>query len=111
MEDRQVNLADDQGTRPPVSQNREHSGWQDSPVKLEWKPKNEMDGLFDTGQVRRIQMEFASMHSITLKRATRRLRAFGSMSLATAEAPAGWRISPTIARDRGDYLLHTILGR
>ncbi|MCH8062351.1 MAG: hypothetical protein IH861_07605, partial [Chloroflexi bacterium] len=61
-------------------------------------------------------MELATIRSTTFGRAARRLRAFGAISLATAEAatleaPVSWRSSPTIAKDEGDYLLHTIMGR
>ncbi len=33
--DDQLDLTDDQGTRPSVSQDREHAGWQASPGILE----------------------------------------------------------------------------
>ena len=56
-------------------------------------------------------MELALIRSTTLERAMRRLRTFNPISPAMVEAPVNWRIRPTIARDRGDYLLHTILGR
>ena len=56
-------------------------------------------------------MELASIRSTTLERAMRRLRVLYSISLVKAEASAGWHNNPTIARDRGDYLLHTIVGR
>ena len=116
MGDHQLNLAVDQGATPLMSQNREHAGCQASPGILEWVSTNKTYGLSDTGQAWRTQMELAFIRSTTLERAMLRLRAIMAISLPTAEAatvdaPVDWRSSPTIARDRGDYLLHIIMGR
>jgi len=56
-------------------------------------------------------MELASILSTTFERAMRRLRAINSAFPVKAEASAGWHKNPMIARDKGDYLLHTIVGR
>ncbi len=61
-------------------------------------------------------MGLDTIRSTTFERTMRRLRAFRAISLATVEAatveaPNSWRSSPTIAKDEGDYLLHTIMGR
>ena len=56
-------------------------------------------------------MKLASNGSASLKMAICRLRAIGPSSPITPERSAKWRTSPTIARDKGDYLLHTVLGR
>ena len=111
MGDHQLNLAVDRGTKLSGSENREYAGWQASPGILEWVSTNKTYGLSDTGQAWRTQMELALIRSTTLERAMRRLRAFRAISLTMAEAPVNWQTSPTIAKERGDYLLHTGLGR
>ncbi len=111
MGDRRVNIADDLGTRPLESQNRVTVGWQDSAADLEWESENEIRSLSDKGKARRKQMEFPLIGSASLEAAMCRLRAVRSRFSAIPEAPSNWRVNPTIARDRGDYMLHTILGR
>ncbi len=111
MGDHLVINANDLGTRPLESRNRETVGWQESAADLEWESKNEIRSLSDKGKARRKKMEFHLIGSASLDAVMCRLRAVKSRSSAIPEASANWRANPTIARDRGDYMLHTILGR